>query len=241
MPKAKYEDIYKDLKKKISDGEYPYADLLPSENTLITIYDCSRNTVRRALAELTQDGYVQAIHGKGVRVIYRKTKRASFSVGSIESFKETAERNKLKIVTKVETFSETTVGKSLSRETGLPEGEKVYYIRRVRYLGGKALILDINIFLKSLVPNMTKEIAENSIYEYIENEIGMKIVTSKRIITVEHATELDERLLDLGDYNCLAVVTGQTFNADGVMFEYTQSRHQPDNFSFQDTAIRKRN
>lgn len=68
----------------------------------------------------------------------------------------------------------------------------------------------------------------------------MQIVTSKRLITVEHATSLDKELLDLGDYNCLAVVSGQTFNADGVMFEYTQSRHQPDYFSFYDTATRRK-
>lgn len=56
----------------------------------------------------------------------------------------------------------------------------------------------------------------------------MQIATGKRTITVEHATAENGRLLDLGDYNCLAVVAGQTFNADGVLFEYTQSRHQPD-------------
>lgn len=41
-------------------------------------------------------------------------------------------------------------------------------------------------------------------------------------------------------YNCLAVVTSNTFNSDGVMFEYTQSRHQPEYFSFHDTATRKK-
>lgn len=67
----------------------------------------------------------------------------------------------------------------------------------------------------------------------------MQIVTSKRKMTVERVTEIDEKYLELNDYNCLAVVTGQTFNADGVMFEYTQSRHRPDYFCFQDTATRK--
>lgn len=102
------------------------------------------------------------------------------------------------------------------------------------------MILDVNMFLKSLVPNLTKEIAENSIYEYIENDLGMSIVTSKRKMTVERATQIDEKYLQLNDYNCLAVVTGQTFNADGIMFEYPQSRHRPDYFCFQDTATRKR-
>jgi GntR family trehalose operon transcriptional repressor len=68
----------------------------------------------------------------------------------------------------------------------------------------------------------------------------MTIVTSKRWITVERVTELDEKWLDLGDYNCMAVITGQVYNADGIMFEYTQSRHRPDYFSFHDTAVRKK-
>ena len=68
----------------------------------------------------------------------------------------------------------------------------------------------------------------------------MAIVTSKRKMTVERATEIDEKYLELNDYNCLAVITGQTYNADGIMFEYTQSRHRPDYFCFQDTATRKR-
>ena len=31
--------------------------------------------------------------------------------------------------------------------------------------------------------------------------------------------------LNVKDYNCVAVVSSQTYNSDGVMFEYTQSRH----------------
>ena len=241
MPKAKYDEIYLDLKRAVENGTYSYGSLLPSENTLITRYDCSRNTIRRALAGLGEDGYVQSIHGKGVRVIYQPSERASFTVGGIESFHETARRNRLNVVTKVVRFEEAVVDQRTAEESGFPAGEQVYNILRVRYLDGKPLILDYNLFLKSLVPGLTAEIAERSIYAYIEQELGMQIVTSKRTITVEHAAAEDKRLLVLGDYNCLAVVTGQTFNADGVLFEYTQSRHQPDYFSFHDTASRKRN
>lgn len=240
MPKAKYEDIYKSLKQKIESGHYPYGELMPSEYNLIEVYDCSRNTIRRALAGLTDDGYVQPIHGKGVRVIYQPTAKTTFTVGGIETFQETARRNQLKSETKVVHFSMVEVDESISRETGFAVGEMVYFILRVRILDGKALILDTNFFLASLVPNLTPEIAERSIYEYIENSLGMQIATSKRFITVERAGALDEQYLDLGGYDCLAVISGQTFNSDGVMFEYTQSRHQPDYFCFQDTAVRKK-
>ena len=54
MPKMKYEQIYKDLKQKIEGEEYPYQEFLPSENTLVQIYHCSRNTVRRAIGALVR-------------------------------------------------------------------------------------------------------------------------------------------------------------------------------------------
>ena len=240
MPKAKFESIYKDLKQKIESGEYPYQDLLPSENTMVNIYSSSRNTIRRAVLELAEQGYVQSLHGKGVRVIYQPIDQADFTLGGIESFKESAERNHRKTSTKVIQFTEITADARVSANTGFAPGSEQYYIQRVRYLEDKALILDINMFLKSLVPGLTKDIAEKSIYEYIENEVGMAIVTSKRKMTVERATEIDEKYLELNDYNCLAVISGQTFNSDGIMFEFTQSRHRPDYFCFQDTATRKR-
>ena len=240
MPKAKYDEIYLHLKQAVESGVHPYGSLLPSENTLITQYGCSRNTIRRALSGLSEDGYIQPIHGKGVRVIYRPSERASFTVGGIESFQETARRNKLQVVTKVIQFSVITADDALAEISGFPAGEEVYYIQRTRCLDGKPLILDTNLFLKRLVPGLTKDIAERSVYAYIENELGMQIGTSKRTITVEHASPQDEQLLELGDYNCLAVVSSQTFNADGILFEYTQSRHQPDYFSFHDNATRKR-
>ena len=240
MPKAKYDDIYQDIKKKIETGTYPYAELLPSENTLITVYNSSRNTVRRALAGLIEEGYIQAIHGKGVRVIYQKIDRAPFALGGIESFQESARRNQFQVVTKVIQFSFVTVDEPLAKESGFSVGDEVYYIQRVRRLNGKPLILDTNVFLRSAVPGLSPDIAERSIYAYLEQKLGIQITTSKRIITVEHATEQDQQLLDLDGYNCLAVVSSQTFNSDGVMFEYTQSRHQPDYFSFYSTATRKK-
>lgn len=57
---------------------------------------------------------------------------------------------------------------------------------------------------------------------------------------MEHATARDEKLLDMGTYGCVVVVVNQTFNAAGLLFEYTQSRHQPDYFCFQDIATRKK-
>lgn len=240
MPKSKFEEIYRDLKSKVEAGDYLYSELLPSENTLVGIYGCSRNTVRRALAGLVEDGYVQAVHGKGVQVIYQPSEKATFTVGGIESFRETALRNRMKPVTQVVRFETLTADEALAKQSSFPRGSELLLIHRVRKLEGKRLILDVNYFLADQVPGLTPEIAEQSIYAYLEQELHMQIVTSKRTITVERADETDRANLDLDGYDCLAVVTSNTFNADGVMFEYTQSRHHPEHFSFHDTASRKK-
>ena len=240
MPKAKYEGIYHSIQKRIEAQDYPYQSLLPSENTLIEEYACSRNTVRRALAELVADGYVQTMQGRGVRVIYQPVGKTTFTIGGIETFQETARRNRLHAVTKVTKFETVIADECFAAKSGFSVGDELWSIERVRYLDGKALILDVNYFLKEFVPGLTPQIAASSIYDYIENTLGMQIITSKRRMTVEHATARDEKLLDMGTYGCVAVVVNQTFNSAGLLFEYTQSRHQPDYFCFQDIATRKK-
>lgn len=239
MPKTKYTEIYRDLKHRIESGEYEFQELLPSENQLIQSYDCSRNTIRRAVSALVTEGYIQTMQGKGMRNIFQPTLQASFTIGGIESFKESAIRNHQIPKTQVLCFTEIIADKKVSNRTGFPLGSELYYLQRLHYLDGKALILNHNYFLKTIAKNLTKEIAENSIYEYLEQTLHISIVTSKRIMTVEKMTEIDEKYLDLGDYNCLAVVSSHTYNSDGVMFEYTQSRHRPDYFRFQDNATRR--
>ena len=240
MPKAKYEGIYHSIKNRIEAQDYPYQSLLPSENTLIEEYACSRNTVRRALAELVADGYVQTMQGRGVRVIYQPVGKTMFTIGVIESFQETARRNRLHAVTKITKFETVIADECFAAKSGFSVGDELWSIERVRYLDGKALIRDVNYFLKEFVPGLTPEIAANSIFDYIENTLGMQIITSKRLITVEHVTARDEKLLDMDTYGCVVVVVNQTFNDAGLLFEYTQNRHHPDYFSFQDIATRKK-
>ena len=90
--KSIYEDIYKDLKRKIEKDIFKYQELLPSENSLVQTYDCSRNTVRRAIQCLVTDGYVQTVQGKGVRNIYRPSQQSVFTIGEIETFRESDEK-----------------------------------------------------------------------------------------------------------------------------------------------------
>lgn len=237
--KAVYQDIYRSLLDSLRSGEWPYQSFIPSESQLVERFSCSHNTVRRAIALLAQQGYVQPIHGKGVRVTYLPQERAPFELGGIETFAEASARNHLQAVTEVPVFERVVCDEALAKRSGFSAGDELWHLKRVRRIDGKALILDDNHFLVSAVPGLTREIAERSIFAYLEGTLGMRVAMDKRTVTVESVGADDRTYLDLDGYDCLAVVTNQVFDSEGLMFEYTRSRHRPDCFSFSTVAMRE--
>ena len=236
--KSIYYDIFEDLRDRIESGEFPYQSYIPSEAVLVEEYECSHNTLRKALSVLRLHGYVQPIHGKGVLVIYKPDTYARFVLGDIESFAEATARNKLSAYTTVCSFAQIVTDAPVAALTGFAVGDHLYRVERVRHMNGAALIYDINYFLVSAVPGLTPKIVEDSVYRYVEGTLGMQISTSKRTVKVEHVTHDDRRALDLLDYSMVAVVISQPFNSEGIHFETTFSRHRPDFFTFHDTAVR---
>lgn len=235
MAKSKYELIYKELKEKINNNEYKEGTYLPPENTLIQQYDCSRNTVRRAISHLVMDGDVQPRHGKGVRVIRSSSPQNhehDFLASGMDGFSATVKRYGFSIKNKVITFTDLVVDEKLSQKTGFPVGTEIYFIQRIRFLNDVAKMVDTNLLRKDIVVGLTGEIAQNSLFDYFTNVLGIELTTIKRKVTVEHSTPFDERYLSLGDYNCLAVLTSRCYNQDGIQFEYTESRNRPDIFAF---------
>lgn len=110
---------------------------------------------------------------------------------------------------------------------------------RVREIDNKKIILDKDFFNKKYVPLLTKDICENSIYEYLENELGLKISFAKKEITVQQATQEDKSYLDFENYNMIVVVKNYIYLDDMSLFQYTESRHRPDRFKFVEFARRK--
>ena len=240
MANTKYEPIYQTIRREILSGQYAHGDLLPSENEYCVRFGCTRNTVRRALAMIAQEGLAMPIHGRGVQVIRQiEPPRNIFSLGGIESLKEAAERNHCTMKTRVLTFREMICDKAMSDLTGFDEGKEIYYIERVRRIDDQPVILDTSCFLKSETEGLSRKIAAKSIYEYLENTLGLTITTSLRRVTAEKAGPRDFEHLDMQDYDFLLVITGQVFHSGGVMFEYTQSRHRPDKVCFIESAVRR--
>nr|WP_309448747.1 trehalose operon repressor [Clostridium sp.] len=237
MPNVKFKDIYHALKDDIDNGKYDASMMLPTEMELVNTFKCSRNTVRRAISELSKDGYVESVKGKGV-IILDSRESIELPIGNLLGLQEL--KLKKKFTTSVVSFSKITIDNHLSKKTALKADTEVYHLHRIRFLDNEPIILDINYFSSDVVKDLTIEIAQKSVYEYIEKELNTKILASKKIIVVEHATELDKRYLDLGTYDCVVIVKTYAYTDSGKLFEYTESRHRPDKFVFvENSSMRK--
>jgi GntR family transcriptional regulator, trehalose operon transcriptional repressor len=233
----KYQIIFNKIVDQIKSGELPPNSLLPSENELKEQYDTSRETIRKALNLLAQNGYIQKVRGKGSIVI--DINKFDFPVSGLVSFKELADKmekkprtivNELSLIIKPDAY--------IKQQLQITGKDQVWKIVRTREIGGKKIILDKDYLAAKFVPSITEEICANSIYAYLENELNLKISFAKKEIVVEEPTAEDRSFLDLEGYHNIVVIKNYVYLEDASLFQYTESRHRPDKFRFVDFARR---
>jgi GntR family transcriptional regulator, trehalose operon transcriptional repressor len=233
----KYQIIFNTIVDQIKSGEIPPNSLLPSENELKEQYDTSRETIRKALNLLAQNGYIQKVRGKGSIVI--DINKFDFPVSGLVSFKELADKmekkprtivNELSLIIKPDAY--------LKQQLQLSGKDQVWKVVRTREIGGKKIILDKDYLAVKFVPSITEEICADSIYAYLENELNLKISFAKKEIVVEEPTAEDRTFLDLDGFHNIVVIKNFVYLEDASLFQYTESRHRPDKFRFVDFARR---
>lgn len=234
----KFNEIFLDLEKRILAGEYPPQSLLPSENQLIKIYGVSRETIRKALTLLTNAGYIQKKQGKGSIVL--DLNRFDFPISGLTSFKEIQETQHIPSETIVVELGEVMVRQKLADLTGWEKGSEAWKLIRQRKIGGEVVILDRDFLLKEAIPQLPKERAQDSIYDYFENDLNLEIAYAQKEITVEAANEEMRELMDLGEDTHVVIVRSLVFLEDTRCFEYTESIHRLDKFRFVEFARRRK-
>lgn len=233
---SKYEELYYALLNRIETGEFQPQETLPKEFDLMEEYHCSRDTIRKSLQMLSQNGYIQKTKRKGSVVLDRT--RYEFPVSGVVSFKELAHAMGKRIETIVTCCECIKPDAKMQARLNLSDKDRVWMIERVRNIDGERIILDLDFFNASIVTGITKEIAKDSLYEYIEKTLNLKIGYANKEITCQTVTENDKHLLDLKDYDMVVNVDSYTYLNDTRIFQFTRSRHRPDKFIFHDFARR---
>nr|WP_253958206.1 GntR family transcriptional regulator [Metabacillus halosaccharovorans] len=66
--KPKYQILIDDIKSKILSGDYSIGEQIPTESNLQETYNVSRHTVRKAILELSNEGFLRSEKGSGTYV-----------------------------------------------------------------------------------------------------------------------------------------------------------------------------
>ncbi|WP_034551613.1 trehalose operon repressor [Carnobacterium funditum] len=233
----KFNEISLEIQNAIINQIYLPGDLLLSEHELAKKYEVSRETIRKALALLLENGYIQKQQGKGSIVL--DVKRFDFPISGLTSYKELQTAQHINSQTVVSSNTKMELPDYLVERLRLPESTQVVYIERQRKVDGEVVILDKDYLLTSVISAVPNEAAKDSLYSYIENKLGLVISYAQKEIIVEPATSEDQRLMDLHGDTHVVVVRSDVYLEDTTLFQYTESRHRLDRFRFVDFARRK--
>ena len=234
---SKYKKVYQDIKKKIEDQVWSTGQALPTENELMEIYSYSKDTIRKALSLLEMDGYIQKKQGKSSIVIKHGLMKEQY-LAEIKTAGELNKRSKHQIQTELTSLYIVQGQDDLMSTFEVDDKVDFYRVSRVRLIDGERLEYEISYFDRRVVPYLSKEIAESSIYRYLEEELKLTISHSRREISFRFANEEEKQLMDLADYEMVVVVTSVTYLSNGQAFQYGTISYRPDKVSFVSMAKR---
>ncbi|HFI0353919.1 UTRA domain-containing protein [Streptococcus suis] len=234
---SKYKKVYADIKEKIEQNIWQANQEMPTENELMEIYSYSKDTIRKALSLLEMDGYIQKRQGRNSIILDHNLVRKPF-VSELKTVSELNRSAHHQVQTELTNLYIVQGQPEVMKELEVDEKTDLYRVSRVRTIDGERLEYEISYFDRRIVPYLSKEVAESSIYQYLENDLGLEISHSRREISFRFATEEERSLLDLTGYDMVVSVTSTTYLADGRPFQYGTITYRPDKVTFVSMAKR---
>lgn len=234
----KQELIASDLAQKIRHHFYRVGELLPSENQLVELYGASRETIRSALAILMDLGMIQKIRGKGSVVL--DFEKFTFPISGITSFKELNQRLGLQARTEILACHPTHEIAPYFVQRGVDAKMEAMYIERLRFIEEVPSVLDCDYLLSPPIPLFDDVSKAQSLYDYVEKELGLEVSYATKEITVESPNDEIAEKLALTTDDKVVVIRSLSYLCDTTLFQLTESYHRPDKFKFNDFARRNK-
>ncbi|KRM95376.1 trehalose operon transcriptional repressor [Liquorilactobacillus aquaticus DSM 21051] len=235
--KNKQNSIAQDIALKIRHEQYRPGTFLPSEHHLCDLYGSSRETIRKALEQLTELGLIQKMRGKGSLVL--DIQRFSFPVSGITSFQELNKTLGMHATTEVLQKKNDMIPDTLAKGR-VDSGRTALHIERLRKIDQVPIVLDEDYLLNPPISEVSDAAAASSLYAYFEKELGLDISYATKEITVEKVSDRTASLLALDENKLAVVIRSMTYLADTTPFQLTASYHKPDRFKFIDFARRRK-
>lgn len=224
-----YYQLEQGIKEMIEKGQLQPGEMIPSEREWAETYEISRMTVRQAINNLVNDGYLVRKRGKGTFVA---TKKIEQPLKGLTSFSEDMRARGMVPGTKLLAFHTVPAPLSFAKQLGIDEGEEIYEIRRIRLADGLPMALETAYVPCSLVPGLTEQNVSGSIYEFIENKLGLTIRSATQLLEASVARKLEAELLQIREGAPVLLIQRNSYLQTGQPLEIVKSVYRADRYKF---------
>ena len=187
-----YHQLMQRITADIERGTYPTGSRIPPEHELEQLYQVSRVTVRRALAELTAKGLLERKQGKGTFVCVPS---GSIQLKSLHSFHDSCLINKVKPTTDVIHIKETQADNADAEELNLLRGSRVLETLRIRRADNVPVVLERNRFSMAYAWLQDQDLS-GSLYTLLR-EYGVEPKLAIHDVSLSFASAEEAQLLDV--------------------------------------------
>lgn len=223
-----YFQIQRELIALIDSGTLQPGDLLPSENELSRQFSISPMTVRQAMTELVQQGYIKRERGRGTFVAPR---RLEHRLDRLVSFSEDMRSRDFVPGARVLLIEDVIAPPEVVAQTDIPADARMLRLKRLRLANDKPVgIHDAYLYRVELTERDLEETP--SLYELLAKR---DIVIAEGLDKIEAvaATREAAELLNIKPGAPLLQTTRLSWDARGVLVEYIVALYRADLYHYQ--------
>jgi len=214
----------------INNGEYKANTKLPTEAEFCKKYGVSRTTIRTALQQLTIEGYVYRVQGKGTFVAEKKVKQSLTS--TVEQFSDQimmqGKNPRIKVLNLKVIEATPILAQYFEREVGAP----VNLLERIRYVNDTPLQYEIAYLPWNSTPGLDTKACEKSLYKMLEQKYNIKINKTIEHLELTLADEIVAEKLDIPIGSPCFLLETFAYTEDGRVIEYSKTIFRGDRAHF---------
>lgn len=218
-----YEQVKKHLISLIDRGNLGPGDKLPSEKELEDEFGVSRVTVRRAFQELSHEGRIERVPGKGSFVLHPKIEPLT----ALTSFSENMRAQGYEPSYQQAVISIEDVQPKIATMLGVPLDDKVTHVNRLMLADGLPMAIQ-DAYLPYAIYQQkpaffTPEVLTNiSMYRVLELELGIKLYRADEWVDASKAYVDEASKLGISSDDVVLVVERLTFDEGDRPVEYVK-------------------
>lgn len=224
-----YQQVRNDICTKIENGYYKRGQYLPCEQKLCQEYHVSRTTIRSAVSELIQDGYLFIVRGKGTRVSYSKLTDNNPQLLSFTDILKSHGYQSQMIERKTEIIK---ADRRLAGKTGVDKGDELVYIYRIRGVDDEPVSINKSYLPKKIFEGQDIGLltAGDSMYENLRKYFRIVICEVREEIWAVSADSRYAEILDVDMHTPLLAFERESFDKEGNLIEYSEVVYRSDRY-----------